>query len=192
MKLMDIINELDLTLHSNDRMNERIFSTKLTAYFRFKNDASHTNHKIGTYNLQPNVIGEIQKNIDFVNNPELKLDPDIVFAIIMHRFSTADTIKGIDFDPNVDRNEVINSIRTKTARLILGDEKTKTFGVSLIWIIKANKVITAMLSDTLTKESLYNKLHYGRHKFDNLVAVGEPEELEYYYSDEDNDFTSIK
>lgn len=192
MKLLDIIKELNLNPHFSDRMNERIFTSKLEAFIKYKENGEYVNLKIGTYNLQPNVIAEIQNNIDFVNNPEVKVDPGIVFAIIMHRFNMYEVLKGIDFDEDIEKRDVLYAVRNKEVRLQLGDEKTKTYGVSLVWVVKNDRVITAMFSDTTSKEQLYDKLKSGRNKYDNLVTLNSPEELEYYYSGENDDFTALK
>lgn len=206
MKLLDIIKEIEPTIHFNDRQDNRIFSDNLITVLEITYpDKRKKITKIGKFNFPDKVVSSINQETKHLFDKSFNVDPNLYFATITYKFKLFEIWKNttlIDkINNKIDRTKLINMIQRVTHKdhhvnLLIYDHKTNSIGNNILWIIKDNKFITSMFITGHTKDQIKFKLSKSSYNNNNnnndIIVLNSPQEIEYYYTDDEHDFSALK
>lgn len=177
----NLIKELNITKHFNDRINERIISiTELDLVIIDKNIGFQSTTKIGTFSIPQNIHEEILRNFDTIIENSVNIGNSVVFGVVVYSFNIKNNWQFFTFLPEVNEKDIINKINSKQFFITYQIPNTEATGNHIVSIIKNNNLITTFYSKSSDKNYLET---YLRRKYvkNDIIIVTDPNDLEFYY-----------
>jgi hypothetical protein len=185
----NLLIELGVTTHFKERLNDRVFNSDLKTNLLYYIDGVRHIDEIGSFKIPDDIISIIKQNIELITDSSV--NKNITFAVYIYKFKLNDVWNNTKLYNVNDMNKFRNILKIHKGRLTISDNSTKTYGTSLVGIIKKGTLITTYYENSNTKEYLYNKIKKGKFSNDDLIVLDSPEEIEYYYVSKDRNLNAL-
>jgi hypothetical protein len=184
-----LLNELGVTTHFKERLNDRILSSNLKTNLTYKINDTRRVEEIGTFTIPQNIMSIINNNVEIISNARVKRE--ITFAVFIYKFTLNDIWNNTNLYDLKDVREISRILKFQKGRLTINDDKTNNYGISVVGIIKNRTLVTIVFENTNSKEFLYSGLKNGKYSKDDLIVLDSTEDLEYYYEDKNRNIDAL-
>lgn len=188
---LNLINELDMSKHSMDRANDRIFNSDLITNIRYYINGTKHNREIGLFNIPAPIHTKIINNINFITNNVDNVMDEITFGVFLYKFTFSDIWNNTEFYDTDEINEIRNLIKYHSGLISIVDSDTNSAGTAFVAIVYNNSIITTYFTHNYSKEKLYSKLINNNNNNKHVIVLDSPEELEFYYENKDRDLSAL-